>query len=43
MEEKNDSNNKSSMSQLLNSVKEMQDLIDQYYEKYSETITKSKD
>lgn len=43
MEEKNDSNNKSSMSQLLNSVKEMQDLIDQYYEKYSETITKPKD
>ena len=35
MEEKNDSNNKSSISELLNSVKEIQDLIDEYYEKYS--------
>jgi len=35
MEEKNDSNNESSMSELLNSVKEMQYLIDEHYEKYS--------
>lgn len=34
MEEKNNSNNKSSVSELLNSMKEMQDLIDEHYEKY---------